>query len=84
MNAILRFKRERGYAPTTTQLGKICGGVPSTIWGILKRLEEAGYIWQGTRLSRARPSRAIKVLRMPYEVIWRMENGKLVLVKEGK
>ena len=41
---VIRFQTERGYAPTVREIGAERRLAPSTVHGILDRLEREGYI----------------------------------------
>ena len=76
INAILRLEREHGRPPTHRELARAVGlHSLGALNETLVRLRRSGHI------STDEPgfAQSLRVLKPAYDVIWRMENGELIL-----
>lgn len=81
LNAILRYQREHSYSPTFREVADAVGIRNLTVLDYhLHRLQANGYL--APRAYKA--TRALQVLKMPYEIIWQMVDGELVLGPLGR
>jgi len=81
VNSILAYQRQHGRCPTYKEIGgRVDLSSTGSVCDQVRKLRRDGYLAKENH----RVGRALQVIRMAYEVIWRMENGKLALVKEGK